>query len=153
MSYGPDTDFQYKCSDLDLGDITLDQGHDTPLGQGQHVCEILFRSKLAVRSYGPETDFGYVCTVTLTLEIWHWVKVMSHHWAIDNNCVKLGSRAWHTLGSWTIIVWNYIQIGQGSTKLGSGHDVNRRTDRQTDRQTGSFLYTPKLCLRGIIIFM
>ena len=36
-----------------------------------------------MRSYGPDTDFQYVCTVTLTLEIWPWVKVMTHP------CVKL----------------------------------------------------------------
>ena len=114
--------------------MTLGEGHDTPLCHGQQLCEILSRSNLAVRSYGLDMDFQYVCTVTLTLEIWP------------------GSRSWHTLGSWTTIVWNYIQIGQGSMKLWQGHDVNRRTDRQTDRQTdrktGWFLYTPKLCLRG-----
>ena len=51
--------------DLDLGDMTLGQGHDTPLGHGQQLCEILSRSE----------------------EV---------------------------------------------TKLWSGHDVNRRTDRQDD---------------------
>ena len=55
--------------DLDLGDMTLAQGHDTPLGHGQQLCEILSRSNTALRSYGPDTDFRYVCTVTLTLEI------------------------------------------------------------------------------------
>ena len=49
--------------------MTLGQGHDTPLGHGQQLSEILSRSNLAVRSYGPDTDFQYVCTVTLTLEI------------------------------------------------------------------------------------
>ena len=144
----------------------------------------------------PDTDFGDVCTVTLTFEIWPrvkvmthpwvldnncvkyypdptwqwwviarthilgmstlwplpwrydlgwrswqwpWVKVMTHSWVMDNNCVKyypdptwqwevmartlifgkcalwpwpwrydLGSRSWHTIGSWTTIVWNII---------------------------------------------
>ena len=42
--------------DIDLGDMTLGQGHDTLLYHG-------------VRSYEPDTDFGYLCTVTLTLEI------------------------------------------------------------------------------------
>ena len=64
--------------DLDLGDMTSGQGHDTPLGHGQQLCEILSRSNLAVRSYGPDTDFQYVCIVTLTLEEWPWVKVMTH---------------------------------------------------------------------------
>ena len=55
--------------DLDLGDMNLAQGHDTPLNHGQQLCEILSRSNMAVRSYGLDMDFGYVCTVTLTLEI------------------------------------------------------------------------------------
>ena len=78
----------YKHCDLDLEGMTLGQGHDTPLGHGQQLCEILSRSNMAVRCYGPDTDFGYVCTVTLTLEIWPWVKVMAHPWVMDNNCVK-----------------------------------------------------------------
>ena len=49
--------------------MTLGQSHDTPLGHGQQLCEILARSNMAGRSYDPDTDFGYVCTVTLTLEI------------------------------------------------------------------------------------
>ena len=54
--------------DLDLGFMTLGQGHDTPLCQ-QQLREILSRSNLALRSYGPGMDFGNVCTVTLKLEI------------------------------------------------------------------------------------
>ena len=57
----------YKHCDLE--DMTLAQGHDTPFGHGQQLCEILFRSNLAVRSNDPDTDFGYVCTVALKLEI------------------------------------------------------------------------------------
>ena len=88
-SYGPDTHFLvYVHLNLDLEGMTLDQGHDTPLGHGQQLCEILFRSNMAVRSYGPDTDFGCVCSVTLTLEISPWVKVMTHPWVMDNNCVK-----------------------------------------------------------------
>ena len=64
-SYGPDTDFGYKCTVT----LALDKGHDTPLGHGQQLCEILSRSNIAVMSYGPDRDLGYVCTVTLTLEI------------------------------------------------------------------------------------
>ena len=52
---------------LDLGDMTLDQGHDTLLSHGQQLWEILSRSNMAVRSYGPDSDFRYVCSVTLTL--------------------------------------------------------------------------------------
>ena len=109
--------------DLDLGDITLGQGHDTPLGHGQQLCEILSRSNLAMRSYGPYKDFGYVCTVTLTLEIWPWVKVMTHPWVMDNNCVKLypdRTREYEVMAQ--------IRCEQ--------------MDRQTNRQTGGFLLTP-----------
>ena len=49
--------------------MTLGQGHDTSFSHGQQLCEILSRSKMAVKSYGLDTDFGYMCTVTLTLEI------------------------------------------------------------------------------------
>ena len=55
--------------DLAIGDVAFSQGHDTPLGHGQQLCEILFRSNMAVRIYGLHTDFGYMCTVTLTFEI------------------------------------------------------------------------------------
>ena len=168
-SYGPDTHILLCVHfDLDLGGMTLGQGHDTSLGHGQQLCEVLSRSNMAVRSYGPDIDFVYKCTVTLP---WPWR-------------YDLGSRSWHTLESWTTIVWNIIQIkhgseelwpghtyfamcalwpwpwrnylgsrswhilgswtiiGQGVKKLWPGHDVNRRTDRQTDRQTGWFLYNP-----------
>ena len=74
--------------DLDLGGMTLDRSHDTPLSHGQQLCEILSRSNMAVRRYGPDTDYGYVCTLTLTLEIWRWVNVMTHLWVMDNDCVK-----------------------------------------------------------------
>ena len=69
-SYGPNTHFLvYVHFDLDLGGMTLGQDHDTPLGNGQELCEILSRSNMAVRSYGPDTELGYVCTVTLTFEV------------------------------------------------------------------------------------
>ena len=44
-------------------------GHDTPLGHGQQLCEILSQSNFAVKSYGLDTDFGYVCTVTLDMSL------------------------------------------------------------------------------------
>ena len=66
-SYGPDTNFGYVCSDLHLGDMTLDKGHDTLFGHGQQLCEMLFISNKVVRSYCPDTDFGYIYNVILTL--------------------------------------------------------------------------------------
>ena len=176
---------KWQClnCDLDLGDMSLSQGHDTIMwyiikiqlgsdnfwpGHGfGYVCTATMtleiwpwvkvmthpsvidnnyvkyypRSNLAVMSDGLDTDFWYMCTVTLTLEICYWVKVMTHPWVMDNNCVKyypdptwhrgvmartrissicalwpwpwryvIGSRSWHTLRSWTTIMWNIIQI-------------------------------------------
>ena len=57
-----------QCN-LDVRYMTLGHGHDTPLGHGQQLCEILSRSNTAGKSYGTNTDSGYVCTVTLTFEI------------------------------------------------------------------------------------
>ena len=93
----------YGNCDLDPGDMTLGQGHDTCLGHGQQLCEILSRSNLTVRIYGPDTDFQYMATVTLTLEIWPWVKVMTHPWVMK------------------AIVWNIIQIQLDSEELWPGH--------------------------------
>ena len=129
--------------DLDLEDMTLAQGHNTPLGHGQQLCEILSRSIKAVRSWGPDTDFPCICIVTLTLESrrydldqghdtplghgqqlceilsrskWQWgvmartqIFSMCAQWPWHGR-YDLGSRSWHTFESWTIIVWNIIQI-------------------------------------------
>ena len=138
----------------------------------------IIRIQLGSEELWPGHRFQVMCTVTLTSEIWQWVKVMTHHWVMDNNCLKyypdptwqwgvmartrissicalrpwpwrydLGSRSWHTLGSWTTIVWNIIQIQHGSEELWPGHDVNRRTDGQSGRVIP--IYPPKLCLRGV----
>ena len=128
-----------------------------------------------VKSYGPDTDFWYVCTATLTLEVWPWVKVMTHPFVMDNNCMKyypdptwqwevlartlffvrvcalrpwhwrydLGSRSWHTLWSWTTIVWNTIQIEKG---VKSYPLYTIWTDGQADTETGVI---PLFCLRGV----
>ena len=54
-SYGLDMDFDCLQCDLDLGDMTLGQDHDTSMifGHGKQLCEI-FKSNKAVRSYGPD---------------------------------------------------------------------------------------------------
>ena len=56
--------------------------------------------------------------------LWPWP------WRYD-----LGLRSCHTLGSWTTIVWNYIQIEQGSKKFWPGHDLNRQGDSYISPQT------------------
>ena len=85
--------------DLDLGGMTLGEGHDTPLRHGQQLSEILSRSNMAVRRYSLDTVLG-MCA------LWPWP------WRYD-----LESRSWHTLGSWTTIVLNIIQIQHGSEEL------------------------------------
>ena len=120
------------------------------IGTWTTIVGNIIQIKHGIRSYDPDKDFGYVCTVTLTLEIWPWTKVMKHHWVMDNNLVRyypdptrqwgvmvwaqifsicalwpwrydLRSRSWRTLGTWTIIVWKIIQIQLGSVELWPGH--------------------------------
>ena len=73
--------------DLDLGDMTSGPCHTLGYRQRQ-LCEISSRSNMKVRSYGPDTDFGYDCTVTLTLDVWPCVKVITNPLIVDNNFVK-----------------------------------------------------------------
>ena len=47
----------YVHCDLGLEGMTLGQGHDTPFGRGQQLCELLSRFNMAVKSYGPDTYF------------------------------------------------------------------------------------------------
>ena len=91
--------------DLDLGDITLGQSHDTASGHEQQLCEILSRFKMGVRSYGPDTDFQYICTLTLTLEISPWVKIIIDPLVKDNKSVKYYSnQTWQ----WGVMDWAQI---------------------------------------------
>ena len=118
--------------DLDLGDMTLGQGHDTPFCYGQQFCELLSRSNLALKSYGPDTDFqslwpghGFPVCLTLTLVIWPWVKVITHPWAMDNKCVKYyPDLTWH----WGVMTRTRISslsdIDLGDMTLGQGHDTS-----------------------------
>ena len=67
--------------DLDLGDMSLSQGHDT-------IAWYVIKIQLGSDNLWPGHGFGYVCIVTMTSEIWPWVKVITHLWVMDNNCVK-----------------------------------------------------------------
>ena len=42
--------------------MTLTQGRDKRLDNGQQLSEILSRSNMTVRCYGPDNDFVYMCT-------------------------------------------------------------------------------------------
>ena len=121
--------------DIDLGETTLCQGHDTsePLDLGQ-LCEILLRSNMTVRGYG-QTRILAMCSP--------WPQP----WRYD-----LGSRSWHTWVTKTTIVWN-IQIRQP----GKGHSLDKMwihrqmdniwTDSQTDR---AIPIQSKLCRVGVM---
>ena len=45
----------FRC-DINLRDMTLGEGHDKTLGNGQQLCEILSRSNMVARSYDSDTD-------------------------------------------------------------------------------------------------
>ena len=112
--------------DIDLGDMTLGQGHWIPCSHWRQWCDKSSTSNMTVRSYGPDTDFRYVCTVTLTLKIWSWVKIMTRLLVTGNNCVIY--YADRTSG--------YKGIVQNRCE-----QIDRQTDRKTDRQ-GDFYITP-----------
>ena len=94
--------------DLDLGNMTLVQVKTHLCCHWQQMCEMLTISNMAVMRYGMYTDFGYVCTVTLTLEIWPWFKVMTHPWhglSVMDNCVKhYPDRTWQ----WGVLARTWI---------------------------------------------
>ena len=51
--------------DLDLIDIALGQGHDTPLCHGQQLCEILSISNINIVSSDSGKDYGYLIDPTV----------------------------------------------------------------------------------------
>ena len=76
-----------KHCDLDLWDMTLSQGHDKPLVMDNKGVKY-YPDPTFSTDLGQDTDLGYVWTVTWTLEIWPWVKVMTNPLVMDNNTVK-----------------------------------------------------------------
>ena len=75
------------------------QGHDT-------IAWYIIKIQLGSDNLWPGHGFGYVCTVTMTSEIWPWVRVMTHPWVMDQQS----------------IVWNIIQIQLGNKDLWPAHD-------------------------------
>ena len=133
--------------DLDLGDtcMSMSQGHDTiawynikiQLGSDNlwsghsfgYVCTVIMTSEIwpwfkvmthpwvmvnnCVKYYSdPTWQWGVMARTRISsmCALWPWP------WRYD-----LGLRSWHTLGSWTTIVWNIIQIQFGSEELWPGH--------------------------------
>ena len=67
--YGPDTDLGYAYTVLLTFEIwRWAKVMTTLLGYKRELCEMLSRSKIAVRSYGPDMDFG-LHSMNLTLEL------------------------------------------------------------------------------------
>ena len=97
---------------------TLCQGHDTPLGHGQQLREILSDP------WPGHGFFWYARTVTLTLETRPCVKVVTHPWVTENNCVKyypdstLQFWLWPGHRSWVSV---YCDLDLGDMTLGQGH--------------------------------
>ena len=120
-SYGPDTILGTSMCALWSWPWRYDIGSRSchTLGHGQSLCEILTTSNSAVGSYGPDMDFRYVYTVTLTLEIWHKVNVITHPWVMVNNCGKY----YPDRTKW--LIWSY-----GGTHC---EQTGRQTDERTDR--------------------
>ena len=75
-------------SDLDLGGMTFVEDYDTPLGNGQQLCEILSRSNMAVRSYGKDMHFLVYVNCDIDFEGFTLGEFMTNPWAMHNNCVK-----------------------------------------------------------------
>ena len=80
--------WNFSSSDLELPQMTLGQGHDIPLGHGQSLWEM--------RTYQ-----------VIHKKDMDWTQIMKFFfqwpWSSPND---LGSRSWHTLRSWAILVWN-----------------------------------------------
>ena len=101
--------------DLDLGDMTLGtQGVWHTLGPWKTIVCNIFQIKHGSKEL---------------LEIWPWVKVMTHPWVKDNNCVKYypdPTRQWgviartRILGLCSMWPWNWRYDLGHDTPLGHG---------------------------------
>ena len=72
---------------------------------------------------GPDTDFQYVCTVTLTLEIWPWLKVMTHPWVMDNNYVQIQHSNEELWSGHRFSICMHCDLDIGDKTLCQGHDT------------------------------
>ena len=93
--------------DIDLGNMTLHQGHDTPLGHENNCVKYRYYPDLTWQwGVMARTQILGMCVLCP----WPW-----------RYMYDLGSRSWHSLGSWTTTLWNFIQIQHDSEKLWPGH--------------------------------
>ena len=110
--------------------------------------------------YNPDPTWQW--GVMAWTEIWGMSALWPWPWIY-----ALGLRSWHTLGSWTTIVWNIIQIQHSSEELWPRHtifgmctlwpwpwryDLRSSIPRceQTDKQTGWFLWSWTIVVWNII---
>ena len=176
--HGPDTDFFGMRALWPWPwrhDLVLRSWHI--LGSRKTIVWNIIQIQLCNFDYGPDTDLGYVCTVTLTLEIWPWVKVIVHPLVMENTCVKYYlNPTWHWDGTdfgyvctvtVTLEIWLWIKVMTHPSDMDNncvkyypeGTSCNGvmasdtkwtdgRTDRQADGQTGWFPYYQTLFARG-----
>ena len=111
---------------FDLGDMTLCQGQTQPPVMDNNC----------MKYPDPTWQWGAMAHTRILgmCALWPWPLRYD-----------LGSKSWHTLGSWTIIVWNIIQIGQVGTEWWPGHEVNHR------RTNGVIPLYSQILFGGIII--
>ena len=53
----------WLCVQYDLGDMIIGQGHETPLGHWQQMCEVITQIQFSVSNM----KFGFVCKCHLEL--------------------------------------------------------------------------------------
>ena len=76
------------------------------------------------RGFMARTQILDVCTVTLTLEIWPWVKVMTHPWVMDN-CVKYyPDPTWQCGVMARTRIPVYVHCDLDDMTLGQGYDTS-----------------------------
>ena len=111
--------------DLELRDMTVIWGHDTPFSHGQKLCEILSRSNKAVRSYGLDMDFWYVCTVTY---FWDMTLIQGNDIPLNHGqelCIILSrsNMAVRSYGLDRFWVCLHCNLDLGDMTLNQGHDT------------------------------
>ena len=64
-------------SKLEIENITLVKGQDTPFGHGQQLCILLSTSNMGVRSYGLENNFWSLSN------FWNFFLAQDHWWGFS----------------------------------------------------------------------
>ena len=93
------------------------------------LCDILSRSNLAVRSYGLDRVLGMtLCALWHCPRTWPLVKVMTHAWVMDSNCLEYyqdptwqWGLLWPGEGFWVCV---HCHLGLGDITLGESHDTS-----------------------------